>query len=114
MNVNSLVGIPGFSLLNKGNMDLEIKTPFCCDLLSIAMSKAPANAAWVTIMGNINMIAVVTLIEASCLILAEGAKLDEPALERAKSEQITIFTTDMPIFEAALITYQTIHDSNRI
>ena len=56
MNVNSLVGIPGFSLLNKGNMDLEIKTPFCCDLLSIAMSKAPANAAWVTIMGNINML----------------------------------------------------------
>lgn len=114
MNVNSLVEIPGFSLLNKGNMDLEIQTPFCCDLLSIAMSKAPANAAWVTIMGNINTIAVATLIEASCLILAEGATLDEPALERAKSEQTTIFTTDMPIFEAALIIYQTIHDSNRI
>ncbi|WP_066714020.1 hypothetical protein [Clostridium sp. Marseille-P299] len=114
MDVRSLVGIPGFTLLNEGNMDLKIQTPFCCDLLSIAMSKAPGNAAWVTIMGNINTIAVVTLIEASCLILAEGAKLDEPALERAKSEEITIFTTDMPIFEAALLIYQAIHDTNRI
>ena len=114
MDVQSLVSIPGFTLLNQGNMNREIQSPFCCDLLSVAMSKAPVNAAWVTIMGNINTIAVVTLIEASCLILAEGAKLDEPALERAKIEQITIFTTDMPIFEAALLVYQAIHDSNSI
>lgn len=114
MFVQTLTGIPEFSILIEGDMVREISTPYCCDLLSIAMSKAPANAAWVTIMGNINTIAVITLIEASCLILAEGAKLDEPALERAKKEMITVFATDLPIFEAALLVYQKINDSNSI
>ena len=114
MIVQKLVGIPEFSLLIEGDMSREISTPFCCDLLSIAMSKAPANAAWVTIMGNINTIAVITLVDASCLILAEGAKLDEPALERARKERISVFTTDLPIFEASLLIYQNMHDSNRI
>ena len=114
MNVQTLTAIPEFSMLIEGDMNREINTPYCCDLLSIAMSKAPANAAWVTIMGNINTIAVITLIDASCLILAEGAKLDGPALERAKRERITVFITELPIFEAALLVYQKVHDFNPI
>ena len=110
MIVQKLLEIPEFSLLIEGDMDREITTPFCCDLLSVAMSKAPANCAWVTIMGNINTIAVMTLVDASCLILAEGAKLDEPALERAKKERISVFATDLPIFEASLLIYRIIHD----
>lgn len=102
MTVNDLITKSGFTVVNKGeNVTINISKPFCCDLLSIAMSKMPALSAWVTVMGNINTLAVATLTEASCVILAEGIQLDEPAQEKAKSEGITILSTQLPIYEAA-------------
>ena len=47
-------------------------TPFCCDLLSVAMGKAPAGCAWVTVMGNMNTLAVATLADAACGIAASS------------------------------------------
>lgn len=96
--------------MNEGdNQDREILLPYCCDLLSIAMGRMPADSAWITVMGNINTLAVATLADASCIILAEGSRLDEPALIKAKDQNITVFATEQPIFEAALIVYQMIH-----
>ena len=99
-----------FKIVNEGNdFDVEVLTPFCCDLLSIAMSKVPVGAAWVTVMGNLNTLAVATLTEATCVILAEGVTLDEVALKKAESEGVTILETDLPIFSAALRVYRLIH-----
>jgi hypothetical protein len=91
-----------FKVVNEGtDTDKEIVKPFCCDLLSIAMSKAPAGAAWVTVMGNINTLAVASLTDCAVVILAESAALDETAIAKAKSEGITILATDEPIYETA-------------
>lgn len=106
MKVRELIKVSDFTIINEGDLDRNIKTPFCCDLLSIAMSKAPSECAWVTVMGNMNTLAVATLTDAACVILAEGTELDSPALEKAKSEGINILHTEMPIFEAALEIYQ--------
>lgn len=83
-------------------MDREITIPFCCDLLSIAMGRAPSGCAWVTVMGNMNTLAVAALTDAACVILAEGAVLDEVAKKKAVDQEITVLSTEMPIFEAAL------------
>jgi len=97
-------------VLNEGdNPNREISVPFCCDLLSIAMGRMPTNSAWVTVMGNINTLAVATLADAACIILAEGSVLDEPARNKAEEQGITVFMTDLPIFDAALIIYRQIH-----
>ncbi|HWT76522.1 MAG TPA: hypothetical protein VN258_17635 [Mobilitalea sp.] len=110
MKVNDLILSSGFKVVNAGdNPDREILVPYCCDLLSIAMGRMPADSAWVTVMGNINTLAVATLADASCIILAEGSKLDEPALNKAKEQGITVLETELPIFEAALIVYQKLH-----
>ena len=78
MTVQDLVNRELFRVVNLGDEpEREITKPFCCDLLSIAMGKAPAGCAWVTVMGNMNTLAVATLTEAACVILAEGAALDE-------------------------------------
>jgi hypothetical protein len=92
------------------NLDKRISGAFCCDLLSIAMGKAPADSAWVTVMGNINTLAVAKLADVACIILAEGAALDQNGLEKAKTQEITVLSTDKPIFEAALTVYQLLHD----
>ena len=85
MTVNDLIKNTNFTVINPGNnLDISINKPFCCDLLSIAMSKAPANSAWITVMGNVNTLAVAVLVDVACIILADGVTLDLTAMEKAK------------------------------
>ena len=92
-----------FKVENTGdNLDAEITKPFCCDLLSVAMGKAPAGSCWVTVMANMNTLAVAALTDTACVILAEGAVLDDAARKKALDQEITVLSTDMPVFEAAL------------
>lgn len=100
-----------FELLNKGNdLDREVTVPYCCDLLSIAMGRMPQGAAWVTVMANTNALAVATLADAACIILAEGSSLDEADVAKAKEKGITVFKTELPVFDTALIIYNRLND----
>jgi hypothetical protein len=109
MTVKDLIQTGEFKVCNEGDISREIKEPYCCDLLSIAMGKMPSGAAWVTVMANVNTLAVSTLADAACIILAEGSRLDEPAANKAKEQGITVFETELPIFDAALIVYRILH-----
>lgn len=90
----------------------EITKPFCCDLLSVAMSRAPEGCAWVTVMGNMNTLAVATLSDSACIILAEGMLLDEAAAAKAQAQGITVLSTQEPVFETALTIYRLIPDES--
>ena len=110
MTLKELVDRQIFRVVNLGEeLDREVTKVFCCDLLSIAMGKAPADGAWVTVMGNVNTIAVATLADVSCVIMAEEVSLDEVARARAKEQGVTVLATEEPVFEAALKVYQELH-----
>ena len=110
MTVKELVDRQIFRVVNLGEeLDREVTKVFCCDLLSIAMGKAPADGAWVTVMGNVNTIAVATLADVSCVIMAEEVSLDEVARARAKEQGVTVLATEEPVFVAALKVYQELH-----
>ncbi len=110
MKVRDLYDDDNFKVLNAGeNSEREILTPYCCDLLSIAMGRMPAHSAWVTVMANINTLAVASLADAACIVLAEGSNLDEPALNKAKEQGITVLATQLPVFDAALLIYKKLH-----
>ncbi len=102
MTVEALIKSNIFTVIHKGKLGKKVTNVFCCDLLSIAMSRIPEESAWVTVMGNVNTIAVASLTEVSCIILAEGIVLDEMSLTKAKEQDITVFYTKDPIFEASL------------
>lgn len=107
MTINELINTNLFELKNAGDdLDRVITGPFCCDLLSVAMGKAPAGCAWVTVMANMNTLAVASLTDAACVILAEDALADEMVLAKAAQQGITVFCTGMPIFDAALSIYR--------
>ncbi|MBR2562563.1 MAG: hypothetical protein IKE31_10525 [Eubacterium sp.] len=106
MTIQDLIDSGNYEVLNSGSeTDRKIKDVFCCDLLSIAMSKGIEDAAWVTVMGNINTLAVMTLTDMACIILAESAVMDEVGLERARTEGFTVLRTKKPVFQAALEVY---------
>lgn len=107
MTIKDMIDWGEFEVINTGSeLERKLTKPFCCDLLSIAMGKAPAGGVWVTVMGNINTLAVASLTDIGCIVLAEGATLDEPAKGKAKTEEITIFSTSQPIFEASFAVGQ--------
>ncbi|MBN7772068.1 hypothetical protein [Clostridium aminobutyricum] len=107
MNVKEFVEKDIFKVVHLGsNPQQSIREVFCCDLLSIAMGRAPADSVWVTVMSNINTLAVASLTDVACIVFAEGSTLDESTLQKAKVQGITIFYTDLPIFEAALAVHQ--------
>ena len=108
MTIKNLIDKDLFILLNEGaDTGRTISKPYCCDLLSIAMSGAPADGIWFTVMANMNTIAVATLTETACIVLASGVTPDEATLARARSEGLTVFRTELPVFDAAILFYET-------
>ena len=110
MTVQQLIDTQLFQLKNAGDdLEREITVPFCCDLLSVAMGQAPSGSAWVTVMSNLNTLAVASLADVACVILAEDAQADEIFLSKAYDQGITVLATELPIFDAALAVYQKLH-----
>jgi hypothetical protein len=108
MTIKELNSLLNFIVLNAGDETKEITKTYCCDLLSFVMGKAPAGCAWITVMGNVNSIAVATLADISCIILADSVELDKPALSKAEQHNITVLQSDAPIFETALAVHNAI------
>jgi len=112
MTIRELLDKDIYKCINIGEeLDRSIEKPFCCDLLSIAMGRAPKDCAWITVMGNVNTLAVASLADVACIILAEGVNLDEGAVKKAKEQNITVFASDKPIFEISLQVYEWINDT---
>ena len=110
MTIKELIESNLFETVNIGeDIDRSISGLFCCDLLSIAMSKAPADSVWVTVMGNINTLAVAALCDVGCIVLAEGVFLDDTAKAKAIQQHITVLRTEKPIFDAALSVHDRLH-----
>lgn len=112
MTVKELGERMGLTMLCPGDQpDREIEGKvYCCDLLSIVMGRAPAGGVWVTVMANVNTVAVAVLCDLSCVIIAEGMQVDEPMLEKAREQGITVFHTELPVFETAKAADRLMHD----
>lgn len=106
MKLETILELPECKVLVKGNPEREISKIFCCDLLSIAMGKAPTDSVWVTVMGNKNTLAVAALADVACIVLAEGIGMDEGTLTKAEEEGIAIISTELPIFDISLEIYK--------
>ena len=106
MKLKDILTLPECRVLAEGDAQRQLSRVFCCDLLSIAMGKAPADGVWVTVMGNRNTLAVASLTDTACIVLAEGVSLDEGTLAKAEEEGIAVLSTDLPSFDIALEIYQ--------
>lgn len=103
MTVNELAEKLNMTVLTDGgDMDREVETCYIGDLLSWVMGRAPENSAWLTVMGNINSIAVATLADVSCIVLVENAALDAEAKAKAQMHGVTILQTAENSYETAV------------
>ena len=103
MTVEAFANRIGCDIICMPSPEREIEGAYIGDLLSWVMGKAESGNVWITIMSNINTIAVATLTDASCILLAEGVRPDENAFEAAKSKGVNILSTKLSAYEAAIL-----------
>ncbi len=108
MTVHNLSEIKEFNIIVPGDEAREIKEIFCCDLLSVAMGQCPADGAWITVVANMNTLAVASLADASCIIFSENTEVPEATINKALAENITLIKTKLPSFVAGLKIHELI------
>ena len=102
MTVSELIEKTGYEPLLLSDGDREITGGYAGDLLSWVMGRAQMDNAWITIMNNVNVIAVASLADTSCVILAEGVELPEDLIQTAQDKDVNILSNSLPIYETAL------------
>ena len=82
MDVKELIEKLDLKVLCGEDFSKNINGCYCGDLLSWVMGRAKADDAWITIMSNINIVAVASLADVACIILAEGVSVDEEVIKK--------------------------------
>ena len=102
MTVNDLAKDKEFVVLALPDGERQIQGVYACDLLSWVMGRAKADNVWITIMSNVNILAVASLADTSCIVLAEGVTVDKEIIDTAVSKNINILTTNMDIYKTSV------------
>ncbi len=108
MTVKQLIEKLNLKTLVEGDLDREVTDCYIGDLLSWVMGRAPADSVWLTVMGNINSVAVAVLADVSCIVLVENSALDEEARKKAEIQDVTILQTEENSYSLALEIHELI------
>ncbi|MBQ8203507.1 MAG: hypothetical protein IJZ75_04425 [Clostridia bacterium] len=102
MKVREIAEKAELKILSMPDPEREVIGAYMGDLLSWVMGRAGESNVWITIMSNINVVAVASLADVSCVILSEGVELEEDVLNAAKEKGINILSTNLPSYETAI------------
>ncbi|MBR2079778.1 MAG: hypothetical protein IJ962_06115 [Clostridia bacterium] len=102
MTVKELKEKLNLKVLVEGDSERTVDGCYCGDLLSWVMSRINENDVWLTVMGNINSIAVCVLSDCSCIVLTENASLDEDAKLKAEAMNIPVLQSEESTYSLAV------------
>jgi hypothetical protein len=86
---------------SKDFSNIETSGGYASDLLSCVMAGAKHKGVWITLQAHINIVAVAALLDLSAVIITEGAKPDQAAVEKANEQAVTLLSTPHPTFVVA-------------
>jgi len=89
-----------------GSADREIKGYYACDLLSWAISHANEGDLWITVMNNINILAVASLVDVSCIVIPEDIEIPQTLIEKAQEREVTLLSTPLQAAEIIIKAYE--------
>ena len=103
MTVKQLADAFGFTPAALPDGDREVTGVYMGDLLSWVMGRADAGDAWITIMSNLNIVAVAPLADTACIILSEGVQPDEGVAALAEQKGINLLCSPHSAYDTALL-----------
>lgn len=98
MTVKKMADTLGLKTFCLADGDRKVTGGYAGDLLSWVMGRANSGDAWVTIMSNVNIVAVATLADPACIVLSEGVEPDADALNKAEAVGINVLGSDKDTF----------------
>ena len=100
MNIQALSELIEANVLTpNANLSREIAGGYACDLLSWVMAHGKEGMAWVTVQTHMNVIAVATLHDMSCVIIPENIKTEPDVIAKADEEGVAMLSTGLTTFE---------------
>ena len=99
MKLNEFIEKLNLKILTEPDCDKDVTGCYSGDLLSWVMSKAQEGSAWLTVMGNVNAVAVAVLTDCACVILTENASLDDDAKQKAEMQGVCFLRSEKNAYE---------------
>lgn len=96
----------GRVLTGEYDRDIEVSGIYCGDLLSWVMSHASRGSAWITVHTHLNIVAVASLTELSCIIIPENIEVDETTISKAISENVIIISSELSTYQICCIAHE--------
>ncbi len=101
MTVSELKNKLALNVIALPEGDREVTGCYIGDLLSWVMGAASSGDVWITIMSNINIVAVAALTDTAAVILAEGVTVEEEVKKAAEDRGINLLYSEKSAFKLA-------------
>ncbi len=102
MTVNELALACGFEAVYLPDGEREVGGAYAGDLLSWVMGRASTDDVFITIMTNINVVAVASLADVACVVFAEDVTVPQDVLDAAGRKEINLLKSHVPMFETCV------------
>ena len=99
MNILQIADELNFEKLSLPEPEAEVTGGYVGDQLSWVMGRAESGQIWVTIMTNINILAVASLSGVSGIVVAEGAEVSVEVIDKAKEQGINLLRSKLAAFD---------------
>lgn len=102
MNINAILSEDYQLLTNTMMLNREFHQVYAGDLLSIVMKSASKGCTLITVISNLNTIAVAVLLEIPAIIITENQTITQAMIDKANEESVAIFKTSLKTHEVII------------
>lgn len=106
MRLTAIANTLGLTDRTGADADAEVTSGYASDLLSDVLARAKEGTIWVTNQKHQNVVGVAVMLNLAAVIIAGGVQPDENTLEKAKAENVPLYSTDMTLYEVAGRLYE--------
>lgn len=104
MNINDILQSNKITLINqKGNLNNNISGIFACDLLSHVMGCANEGNILITVLNNINVLGVASLLDLSAVIFPHNIQVNQSIIDKANELEIPLLSTKITTAETVIL-----------
>jgi serine kinase of HPr protein (carbohydrate metabolism regulator) len=107
MKVKNLLESKHFQLVSDDSgIENEVNGIFSCDLLSHVMGFASEKNILITVLNNINVLGVASLLDLSCVIFAHNIQVKEAIIIKSNELNIPLIRTNISTSKAVIALYE--------
>jgi hypothetical protein len=101
MTLGEMASLLRLEAVTTGDQTRVITGAYVSDMLSDVLGKASQGQVWLTMQGHQNVAAVASMLNLAAVVITGGRVPSPELLDRARQENVVLYLTDMPTFEAS-------------